>query len=220
MKKRAHLGCILTSLLFSLLTVENALAASGEETFKSNKCSNCHSMAGPPAKSFLEQQKKKGPDLWYAGSKYQEKWLESYLQKPVTVRPLAFGSIKEKNELKHPALSAADAKAVTAYLASQKSTAVTKGTVKKANKGVRGKILFKKKQACYGCHLAPKKGGKVFGGTSGPSFVDAGNRLQGDWIYSFLKDPKPFVTGGRMPHYKHLKDKEIITISEYMMSFK
>ena len=220
MKKRTYLSCIITSLLISLLTVENGFAASGEDIFKSKKCSACHSMTGPPATSFKEQQKKKGPDLWYAGSKYHTLWLESYLQKPITVRPMAFGSIKDKNTLKHPALSAADAKAITSYLASLTSSAVKKGAVKKANKGVRGKILFKKKQACYGCHQAPKKGGKVFGGESGPSFVDAGKRLQGDWIYSFLKDPKPFIAAGRMPHYKHLKANEIKTISEYMMSFK
>lgn len=220
MKNRTSLCCMITSLLALLLTTGNGFAASGEAVFKSEKCSTCHSVTGPPAKSFKEQQKKKGPDLWYAGSKYQEKWLESYLQKPTKVRPLAFGSIKEKNKLKHPALSAADAKAVTVYLASLKSDAVTKGAVKKANKGVRGKILFKKKQACYGCHQAPKKGGKVFGGYSGPSFVDAGERLQGDWIYSFLKDPKPFITAGRMPYYDHLKDNEIKTLTEYMMSFK
>ncbi|MEN8129553.1 MAG: cytochrome c [Pseudomonadota bacterium] len=220
MKKRASLSCIITSLFISLFAIENGFAASGEDIFKSKECGACHSMTGSPAESFEEQQKKKGPDLWYAGSKYQEKWLENYLQKPENIRPLAFGSIKEKNELKHLALSAADAKAVTAYLASLKSTAVTKGAVKKANKGVRGKILFKKKQACYGCHRIPGKGGKESGGFSGPSFVGAGERLQGDWIYSFIKDPKPFIAAGRMPHYKHLKAKEIKTISEYMMSFK
>jgi mono/diheme cytochrome c family protein len=133
---------------------------------------------------------------------------------------MAFGSIKEKNELEHPALSAADAKAVTGYLASLNSTAVTKGAVTEANKGVRGKILFTKKPACYGCHQTPKKGDTVYGGYSGESLVDAGNRLQGDWMFSFLKDPKPFIAGGRMPHYKHLKDNEIKSITEYMMSFK
>jgi len=224
MKKRVSQCCIIASLLTLFLTTGNGFAASGEDVFKSKKCNACHSMSGSPASSFIEQQKKKGPDLWYAGSKFQEKWLENYLQKPENIRPLAFGSVKEKNTLKHPALSAADAKTVTAYLTSLKSAAVTKGAVKKANKGVKGKILFKKKQACYGCHQAPKKagkeGGKIIGGYSGPSFVGAAERLQGDWIYSYLKNPKPFITAGRMPYYKHLKDKEIKTITEYMMSFK
>jgi mono/diheme cytochrome c family protein len=203
----------------SLLAHGNVIAASGEDIFKSNNCGDCHSMTGSPAESFEKQQKEKGPNLWYAGSKYQGEWLESYLQKPTYVRPLAFGSIKEKNNLQHPALSAADAKAVTSYLASLTSSAVEKGMAKKANKGVRGKLLFKKKQACYGCHRIPEKGGKESGGFSGPSLVDAGQRLQGDWIYSFIKDPKPFIAAGRMPHYKHLKANEIKTISEYMMSF-
>ena len=220
MEKRASLGYIITSLLISLLTHGYAFAASGEDIFKSKECDTCHSMTGSPAESIEDQQQRKGPDLWYAGSKYQEQWIESYLQNPIIVRPLAFGSIKEKNELKHSSLSAADAKAVTGYLASLNSTAVTKGAVTEANKGVRGKILLTKKQACYGCHQIPKKGDTVYGGYSGASLVDAGNRLQGDWMFSFLKDPKPFIVGGRMPHYKHLKDNEIKSITEYMMSFK
>jgi len=219
-KKAASLSCITTSLLVSSLAWANVFAASGEDIFKSNKCGDCHDMTGSPAKSFEEQQKRKAPDLWYAGSKYQGEWLESYLQKPANVRPLAFGSVTDKNKLEHPALSAADAKATTAYLASLTSSVVKKGAVKKADKGVRGKLLFKKKQACYGCHRIPGKGGKESGGFSGPSLVGAGKRLQGDWMYSFLKDPESFVGAGRMPHYKHLKANKIKTLSEYMMSFQ
>ncbi len=220
MKKRASLGCIITTLIIPFLAIQNGFAASGEDIFKSKKCSACHSITESPAQSFEEQLKKKGPDLWYAGSKYHTAWLESYLQKPTIIRPMAFGSVDKKNKLKHPTLSTADAKAVTSYLASLTSSAVKKGVVKKANKGVRGKILYKKKQACYGCHQSPKRGNKVYGGNSGPSFVGAGQRLQGDWIASFLKDPKPFVGAGRMPYYKHLKANEIKTLAEYMMSFK
>jgi len=219
-KKVASLSCITTSILIFSFTCGSAFAASGEDIFKSNKCGDCHDMTGSLAKSFEEQQNIKGPNLWYAGSKYLGEWLEDYLQKPAIVRPMAFGSIKEKNKLDHPVLSATDAKAVTGYLASLTSSTVEKGKVKKANKGARGKLTFKKKQACYGCHRIPGKGGKESGGFSGPSLVGAGKRLQGDWMYSFLKDPGPYVGAGRMPHYKHLKANEIKTISEYMMSFQ
>jgi mono/diheme cytochrome c family protein len=217
--KGSSLGCIAATLIIFLLPQENSFAASGEDVFKSNECGTCHGMTGSPAKSFAEQQEKKGPDLWYAGSKYQEQWLEGYLQEPTKIRPLAFGSITEENTLKHPALSADDAISVTAYLASQQSAAVTKGSVKAVKKNIKGKILFKTKQACYGCHRVPEKGGKESGGYSGPGFVGVGQRLQGDWIYSFLTDPSVFIGGGRMPHYKHLKANEIKAISEHMMSF-
>lgn len=220
MNIRIPLGCMITLPVVALLVTGNAFAASGNDIFKEKKCINCHSVTKSLAKDFQQQLKKKGPDLWYAGSKYHTTWLESYLQKPTIIRPMAFGSVEKKNTLKHPTLSTADARAVTSYLASLTSSAVKKGSVKKANKGVRGKILFKKKQACYGCHQSPKRGGKVYGGNSGPSFVGAGQRLQGDWIVSFLKDPKSFVGAGRMPYYKHLKANEIKTLAEYMMSFK
>ncbi len=203
-----------------MFALESSFAATGEDVFKSNDCGTCHGMTGTPSQSFAEQQAKKGPDLWYAGSKFQAPWLESYLQEPALIRPLTFGSITEKSSLQHPTLSAADSKAVTEYLVSLQSPAVTQGVIKGGKKNVRGKILFKTKQACYGCHRVPEKAGKESGGFSGPGFIGAGQRLQGDWINSFLTDPTAFVGGGRMPHFKHLKANEIKAISEHMMSFK
>lgn len=220
MNSRISLGWILFIPVVVLLTSGNALAASGKDLFTSKKCGSCHDVSGSPAASFKAQQKRKGPDLWYAGSKYQEPWLEGYLQKPIIIRPMAFGSIDKKNELKHAVLSSADAKAVTGYLASLKSSEVTQGVITKANKGVRGKILFKKKQACYGCHRIPGKAGAESGGFSGPSLVGAGKRLKGDFIHSYLSNPQAFMSGGRMPHYAHLKKNELKTLSEYVISFE
>jgi mono/diheme cytochrome c family protein len=220
MNIRIPLGSMMALFIVALFVTGNVFAASGNDVFKTKKCMSCHSVTKSLVKNFPQQLKKKGPDLWYAGSKYHSAWLASYLQKPKHIRPMAFGSIDKKNKLKHPNLSAADAKAVAGYLATLTSSVVKKGKAKKANKGVRGKILYKKKQACYGCHQAKKKNGKIYGGDSGPSFVGVGQRLQGDWVYSFLKDPTSFVGAGRMPHYKHLKANEIKTLAEYMMSFK
>jgi len=218
MKTRVSPSWVIVLPILILFTGGKAFGASGEDIFKAQKCSACHGVTKSHANNFQDQLKKKGPDLWYAGSKYQKKWLESYLQKPKPVRPLNYNSIDKKNDLKHPALAAADAKAVAEYLGSLKSKLVAQGIIKKASAGIRGKILFQKKQACYGCHRIQDRG-KESGGYTGPSLVDAGKRLQGDWIYSYLKDPKPFEAAGRMPYYSHLNDNEIKTISEYVMSF-
>ncbi len=220
MKTRTPLGWTIILPILALCLVGNASASSGKDIFNANKCGACHNVTATPAQSYKEQQEKTGPDLWYAGSKYQAKWLESYLTNPALVRPLAFNSIEKENDLKHPSLSAADAKAVADYLLSLKSETVAQGVIKKADKGIRGRILFDKKQACYGCHRVPERGGKVTGGFSGPSLTNAGNRLQGDWIYSFLKDPKPFSPAGRMPHYSHLNERELKMLSKYVLSFK
>lgn len=220
MNIRTSLGWILVLPVVALLMAGNAFGASGKDIFKSKKCGGCHDVSGSPAASFQAQAKRKGPDLWYAGSKYQESWLKGYLQTPKIIRPMAFGSITKKNKLKHSALSAADAKAVTGYLSSLKSDKVTQGVIKKANKGIRGKILFKKKQACYGCHRVPGKRGKESGGFSGPSLVGASKRLKGDFIHSYLKNPQAFMPAGRMPHYGHLKKNELKTLAAYVISFK
>lgn len=43
------------------------------------KCSECHRLS-------QESDKKSGPDLFYAGNKFQASWLQQYLQNPVTIR--------------------------------------------------------------------------------------------------------------------------------------
>jgi mono/diheme cytochrome c family protein len=227
MKRRNILTylAVFTIAMASLVAGSKAFAASGEETFKAKKCGECHSVTKSIPKSFQDKLKKKGPDLWYAGSKYQKEWLEKYLSKPTLVRPLKYNSIKEKNDLKHVALSPADAKAVAEYLSTLKSKDVAQGVITKASKGIKGKLLFtgksKSKAVCFGCHTIAGRGGSEKGGSSGPSLVNAGERLQGDWLYAYLKDRTKFDPFVRMPNFgKAFNDMELKTLSEYVMSFK
>jgi mono/diheme cytochrome c family protein len=216
---------VFTIAMASLFAGGKAFAASGEEIFKAKKCGECHSVTKSIPKSFQDKLKKKGPDLWYAGSKYQKEWLEKFLSKPTLVRQLKYNSIEEKNNLKHVALSPADAKAVTDYLSTLKSKDVAQGVITKASKGIKGKLLFtgksKSKAVCFGCHQIKTRAGKETGGFSGPSLINVGERLQGDWVYAYLKDRAVFDPFVRMPNFgKTFNDKELKMLSEYIMSFK
>ena len=85
---------------------------------------------------------------------------------------------------------------------------------------MQGQLVFNKKQGCYGCHPVAKAG-KVVGGLSGPSFVDAGKRLQGDWIYAYLKNPKSLIPVKRMPTYAGiLNDADMKNVAQYVTTFK
>ena len=197
----------------AVLAAPGNLFADGKATFAAKKCGSCHSLAAA-----------KASNLSYAGSKYQAAWLEAWLAKPTPIRQVKWGTL-DKGTTSHAALSAAEAKDVAAYLATLTDAKVAKGVVPAgAAKGatrVRGKLLFEKKQGCYGCHHVKNSSGKVTGGFSGPSLVDAGDRLQADWIVAYLKNPEHFFPETMSPNYsKRFNEKEMENLAQYMMGFK
>jgi len=54
---------------------------------------------------------------------------------------------------------------------------------------------------------------------SGPSLLDAGNRLRPEWVYQWLKNPKAFAPQGRMPLYRFDEDT-LKQLTQYLMSHK
>ena len=195
-------------------------AAKGKGVFEAKKCGGaCHDTQGPATeKTFADQLKKKGPELWYAGNKLKKEWMEKWLQDPAVIRPLEYNSIEKKNPGNHPKLSKAEADEVAEYLMTLTSKDVESGVIQ-ANKNIQGKQAFEKKQACQACHQIEKTG-KVIGGLVAPSLVKAGERLQGDWIYAYLKKPKVFKPVKRMPVYEgYLSDVDMKNIAALIASF-
>jgi mono/diheme cytochrome c family protein len=58
----------------------------------------------------------------------------------------------------------------------------------------RGKRLYSNKYGCNGCHSIGAEGGKV-----GPALDRAGFRLNGTWIYRWVKNPQAMKPETRMP---------------------
>ncbi|VAW37057.1 Cytochrome c, class I [hydrothermal vent metagenome] len=187
-------------------------AGKGKAIFTSAGCVECHSVVRGKANS-------KGPDLWYAGSKFNPDFLKRWLTEPTIIRPMAYGSITEENKAGHPVLTSPDAAAVAGYLASLKSDKV-KALGIKAKRSSRGRVIFEKKLGCYGCHEV-RKGRRILGGKSGPSLEDAGRRLRPDWIYAYIEDPLYFNPATRMPLYhKSLNKADVRVLSAYLASLK
>src|SRR3989344_7284895 len=84
--------------------------ADGKGIFASKNCGSCHQIEGPATeKTFEDQLKKKGPELWYSGSKFKKEWLVEWVEKPATIRLLKYNSLTEKHNEKYPALSKKEA---------------------------------------------------------------------------------------------------------------
>ncbi len=191
----------------------------GKAIFEKQNCGKCHQTQGPAKeKTFEDQMKKKGPELWYAGDKFRKEWLEEWLANPTIIRHLKYNSITEKSKGGHPSLSNAQAKDVAAYLLTLKSGAVKEGVVKEKS-SPRAKLNFKKKYGCIGCHTIKKGKKKKIGGVTGPDLSEAGKRLKGDWVYMYLKKPKLFKPIKRMPVFAGIiNDAEMKALAGFVAS--
>jgi cytochrome c551/c552 len=189
------------------------------------QCSACHNLTGPAPATLQELWNRKGPDLFYAGHKYKPAWLEAWLQKPARIRPAGMfypdharpgangDEIDESTLTAHVALSEADAKAVVAALMELKGMAdlVKAGAYAPGNLSLSsGEMLFDKFKGCLACHeIEPG-----YGGLSGPEVYTAAQRLQEDWLASFLHDPHAWDPKLFMPN-KHLNDTDIRKFIDY-----
>lgn len=205
--------------LLALTAFSSRAEAGGEQIFNDKKCTECHYTQGPAReKSVADRLAQKGPELWYAGDKFQEPWLVTWLADPQPIRPLKFNSLTEKNGGDHAKLSAAEAKEVATYLMGLKSGAVKAGEVQPKN-NPKGKQIFTKTMPCSGCHTYPDKD-KAVGGLSGPTLVGAGTRLNPDWIYAYLANPKLFKPVKMMPVLTELlKENDMQKVAAHVASF-
>jgi len=195
--------------------------AAGKGAFEEKGCTACHYTEGPAREKTIDDQLAKGgPELWYAGSKFQAPWLEAWLADPQPIRPMKFNSLTEENPGDHPALAGDDAVQVFDFLMSLTSDAVEAGVVK-PKKNPKGRQIFTKKMPCSGCHQSAGRKGVISGGRSGPSLADAGVRLNPDWILAYLLKPEVFKPVKMMPVFVGLlSDKDMKNVASYVANFK
>jgi hypothetical protein len=197
-QKTLALFCLSGFLFFCPLPIEAGV-------LEDNNCGSCHRLSIEDAENTFT-----GPDLHYAGNKFQPEWVKRFLNKPRVIRPAGFitdpGGLQEKPLPPHPSFPGKQAKALADSLLSLKISGETLEPVtpEPLSKGQRAKIKyqFERTFGCISCHQSLNLAGKVRGGVSGPSLVNAGNRLQANWIANWLKAPQTYLSKGRMPRYK------------------
>ncbi len=191
-------------LTVSLFTVPRADAGSNDgKAIFATKCASCHSINRPATRPAIDDAlREKGPNLWYAGSKYKEGFIEGWLKDPKPLRGMKYNSLTEKAAGGHLALSEAEATEVAGFLMKLKSPDIADVDIKiKAT--VRGRFIFQKKFGCYGCHTI-RRGAKLVGGLTGPTLTGTAERLNPKWVYSYLKNPRAFSPLSPMPNYSGL----------------
>lgn len=194
-----------------LLSAADISAAADGRAIVAQRCAACHDLKGPSPKNIDGLFKKKAPGLFYAGSKFQEKFLVEYLQKPYKLRPAGtvfLNYVKPGKEIDLIAetppcgsnLTEDEANSAAGFLMTLKDPNMKTGVYKADETFSKplAKLAFFKSTACNACHQV-EANGKIQGGLSGPELYDAGSRLNGDWVYSFITDPGYWEPKGGMP---------------------
>ena len=220
----------LCALLFLFSTYPSNAAAQVGETLYKQKCLSCHVVSPAKKVSIKERASIKGMPLWFAGSKFNKEWLETWLTSPQPIFRVKWGTL-EKGAYDHPAVDATEAKQLTDYLMALVDAQVKPDTTVPLPKS-RGKRrsflgrtaqLFEKHQGCYACHRYLNKRNQELGGFSGPSLVEARQRLQADWVYAFLKDPMRYYPNGKCPipgdmAFNKFSDENRAALATYIVS--
>lgn len=210
------------------LSISITAHADGVELLKKHNCASCHALTGAAPSTLAELWQRKGPDLFYAGNKYRQAWLEAWLQNPKRIRPTGMfymDHIKpgEKRNMvdtssltKHVTLNAADAKGITTALLSLKAnTALIKAEKHDASisPGPLGEMLFDKIYGCMACHQIEPG----YGGLSGPEMYTAGKRLTPEFMLSYTRNPQAWDAKIWMPN-AHLPDNNMQKLVNYIIA--
>lgn len=220
---------ILISLYLSAADISEA--ADGKAVIEQNKCAACHEMNGSQAKTFDDILNRKGPNLSYAGSKFKEKFLIDFLQKPYHIRPAGTFFInyttagEDIDRIHEPPvcaskLSGEDAQAAARYLMTLKDPNMQTGVYKPGIEFPKSnaKMVFFKSAACTACHQVDT-GGSIKGGISAPVLYNAGARLNGDWVFSYIKDPQHWEPKTFMPK-RDLPDNIYLLLTNFVMTME
>lgn len=194
-----------------------------------SECIACHQVSEPETTKMTldERLKRIGPSLYYAGNKYQQIWLEKWLQNPTRLYPAGvyYGQyvvvtddgdkVVESDLIKHPILGQQQAQIVaSALMKLQAKSALVVETksneVKKISRRM-GALNFRKFKGCASCHQ--DVAGE--GGLSGPELYTAFERFQQAYLISYIQAPLAWEPKSLMPNIR-LKQKDIHKLVGYL----
>jgi len=204
-----------------------AVDAQGASSDLTTQCAACHALSKPANPTVDHLWTRKGPDLWYAGDKFNRDWLVGWLQNPTTIRPggvLWFKHAKAGDPRdtidtaaveKHPKVDAATAERLADALLLLKSDGLAPagGYKPEAANMTMGKLAFSKLRGCVACH----QDAQGQGGLSGPELYDAGKRLRPDYVIAYTKNPQQFDPHVWMPT-QTLSDPDLQRLTGYIVS--
>ena len=176
------------------------------------RCLSCHGIRGSGDPQAC--------DITFEGSKVDREWLYYYLKTPYSMRRTITVAMPLFNFPDQEARLMAD------YMSQVFVDREIGAGWKRGRQGAdsdRGKTLFDSK-GCIACHQLRGKGGDVGPSltTQVPGFPQGtwvGDKLKGEWVYQWLKDPQSLVPGALEPNLG-LTDREALDLTAFLLSLK
>lgn len=195
---------------------------SGEETylagaqlFKTSGCLGCHKVEPNKLASSVAQNPlilqsampKSGPLLDRVSEKIQPAWLIGWLRNPQ--------SHSLDARMPNLGLKIDEATAIGTYLLTQHPVTGPQPTSQPSsldqNRLAQGKRLVQN-LGCLGCHAIKGEGLSV-----GPELTNIRNKVNAQWLYSWIANPKLYYPASRMP-VLNLTSNQCVLIGDYLLS--
>ncbi len=184
-------------------------------------CYGCHNI------TKYASWPKTGPDLEFVASKLTKDWAYHWIENPKAIRHNAwmpsYFNQTNNNDVKSVQRSQQEINAIVEYLFSISKTFSVNGLQKSGDVN-KGKELVAA-IGCLACHQVNKDRTQEQRTTDslhkefGPNLIGLGSKTTPGWIYQWLKDPKRYHDGTRMPSLR-LTDEEALDISAYLSQDK
>lgn len=192
------------------------------------QCADCHAFeqVNYEQQTITERIERKAPPLFYAGNKFRRDWLVTWLQDPQRIRPAGYSPIlhvvsgsngdvvDEKTLPQHLKLNQQEAEAVADFLMTLTpyTSRLQESDYQPGDISWRmGNLNFGKFNGCDACHRdAPD-----YGGLSGPELYTAWQRLQPQFIASFIADPVAWDPHTLMPK-NELNPAAVKKLADYL----
>jgi mono/diheme cytochrome c family protein len=199
----------------------------GRKLYETMECYRCHRIAGKGGEI--------APELSRIGEKVREDWLVQWLAKPENYnlnmlddRPIIL-SDEQVRVLAGYLLSLKGVPPLYPPRVPQDALLIKEQEVKEEEPLERGRTLFgeagpvqylfgkrvgKMGLGCYGCHCLGDQGNDI-----GPDLSEEGQKLKGDWLVRWLKDPQAYMPDSKMGDF-HLADEDARALAGYLMTHR
>lgn len=174
------------------------LLSKGKRLFMELGCHGCHLADG------YSQERKVGPRLTRVKYKVDPSWLTRWVKNPKEYLP--------KTKMPEFGLDEKDTLAISAYIMASSDKDYVLPEKFESGDPENGQELFES-VGCLACHELGDKG-EVFG----PSLNNIGEKVNADWLVSWLSAPKKYNDHSIMPDLRLTKE-QASNITSYLMQF-
>ncbi|MBI3194790.1 MAG: c-type cytochrome [Ignavibacteriae bacterium] len=192
---------------------ESPTLSDGRSLFESSGCLGCHNVEGYVKVPNI------GPPLNRIAVKVKPAWLMRWILNPKSYLP--------QTKMPNFRFTEDEANAVRAYLLDASESAfggpkLPDGSDRRQRITERsfdarwiqeGETIFRMAR-CISCHQVDGKGGTI-----APDLVNITTKVQLDWLFDWIENPRAYQPNTKMPRYR-FTDQEILKIITYLNSLK